>query len=58
MNKSTSILFRNNFFKKFSIWSLFPALTPILQEYMEKMLKKLLEQHFDSNQNLFALIQE
>src|SRR6266496_141400 len=32
--KSASILLKNNFLKKFSIWSLFPALTPnIIKKY-------------------------
>src|SRR5947207_12545370 len=31
MIKSTSILLRNFFLKKISIWSLFPALTPIVR---------------------------
>src|SRR5437763_11336030 len=31
MIKSTSILLKNFFLKKISIWSLFPALTPYLQ---------------------------
>src|SRR5256885_6818095 len=33
MIKSTSILLKNFFLKKFSIWSLFPVLTPYLYEF-------------------------
>ena len=37
MIKSTSILLRNFFFKKNSIWSLFPALTPYNSVILSKI---------------------
>ncbi len=47
MIKSASILLKNNFLKKFSIWSLFPALTPYMAQ------KKLLHPRSWSECNVF-----